>query len=728
MLVRRRASIFDVRLKSGISLGPYVVGESIGSGGMGEVYRARDPRLGRDVAIKVLNAAPDADRLARFEREARATALLAHSNILTIFDIGTHEGTPFLVCELLEGQTLRERLASGPLEVDEALSLTLQLARGVAAAHALRIVHRDLKPENLLITRDGTLKILDFGLAKLQSNPLAEPAAETIGLSSPGLLIGTPGYMAPEQVRGALVDERADIFSIGTILFEMLARHNPFGRATAAETLAAILHEDVMGLSATMPAVLTPVVERCLQKRPEDRFHTASELVVALDAARANLGRRGSVSSRADSANSIAVLPFLDMSAARDQDYLCDGIAEELINALTHVDGLRVAARSSSFQFKATAVDARAVGARLGVDSVLEGGVRKAGERLRVTVQLVDVADGYQRWSHRFDGTLADVFDIQDQIAESVATTLRGMLSGREKDALRRPGTEAEAYEHYLRGRQLLHMWGTRSNAQRAVELFKRAIEIDPNYAPAYAGIAQVRAFEFEWWGGGEPAAHETDEASRKALELAPQLSESHTARAAAFALHRSYDDAAREFEEAIRLNPNSFEAHYFYGRSAFAAGQIERSAELFQRGGELQPDDFQCPVLRAQSLRILGREAEAVEANREGIRRAERFLELVPNNIRTLSLGGSALLDDGQTERALEWIGRALAEPTDDTSAHFNGACGYAKLGRREEALACLEHVFSRGYGKRDWVERDPDYDSLRDDPRFQAMLDKLS
>ena len=471
-----------MHLSSGTKLGPYIIAEPLGSGGMGEVYRARDPRLGREVAIKVLNAAPDADRLARFEREARATALLAHSNILTIFDVGTHEGTPFLVCELLEGQTLRDRLGSGPLDSDTALTLALQLARGVAAAHALRIVHRDLKPENLLVTRDGTLKILDFGLAKLQDHPLLEPSSETLGLSSPGLLIGTPGYMAPEQVRGALVDERSDIFAIGTILFEMLAGFNPFARATTADTLAAVLHEDIAGSSAKLPLALVGVIERCLQKQPDERFHTATELVVALDAARAQL-KRPTTGRSTGSANSIAVLPFLDMSAGRDQDYLCDGIAEELINALSHVDGLRVTARSTSFQFKGSAADVRAVGARLGVDSVLEGGVRKSGDRLRVTVQLVDVADGYQRWSHRFDGTIQDVFDIQDQIAESVATALRGLLSGREKDALRRVGTEAEAYESYLRGRQLLHVV-TRSNAQRAKEMFDRAIEIDPKYAP----------------------------------------------------------------------------------------------------------------------------------------------------------------------------------------------------------------------------------------------------
>ncbi len=717
-----------MRLSPGTSVGPYIVGEPIGSGGMGDVYRARDPRLGRDVAIKVLNAAPDADRLARFEREARATALLAHSNILTIFDVGTHDGAPFLVCELLEGETLRQRLASGALDADAALALSLQLARGVAAAHALRNGHRDLQPENLLVTRDGTLKILDFGLAKLESHPLTDSMTETLGLSSPGMLIGTPGYMAPEQVRGALVDERTDIFAVGTILFEMLTGSNPFARATAAETMAAILHEDVALRSAELPAAAAQLVERCLQKQPDDRFHSVSELVAALDAARARIKRPlSALSGEAGHATSIAVLPFLDMSAARDQDYLCDGIAEELINALSHVDGLRVAARSSSFQFKSSATDARAVGARLGVDTVLEGGVRKSGDRLRVTVQLVDVADGYQRWSHRFDGTIEDVFDIQDQIAESVATALRGILSGREKNAMRRLGTEAEAYECYLRGRQMLHVV-TASNAYRAREMFARAIEIDAKYAPAYAGLAQLHGWEFEWWGGGEAAAETADQASRKALELAPQLSEAHAARGAVLALRRRYDEAEAAFEEAIRLNPNSFEAHYFYARAAFAAGKIERSAELFRRGGEIQPEDFQCPVLMSQSLKMLGRKAEAVEANREGIRRAERWLELDPSNVRALSLGASALTDDSQPARALEWSARAVALAPDDVGVNVNAACTFAKLGRKEEALACLERTFARGFGKRDWIEHDPDYDSLRDDPRFQAMLDKLS
>ncbi len=714
-----------MRLSTGTSLGPYVVAEHLGSGGMGDVYRARDPRLGRDVALKVLNAAPDAERLARFEREARATALLAHSNILTIFDIGTHEGAPFLVCELLDGETLRERLSTGPLPVDDVLSMGLQLARGVAAAHSLRVVHRDLKPENLLITSGGTLKILDFGLAKLQEQPLPELEANTIGMSSPGVLIGTPAYMSPEQVRGALVDERSDVFAIGTILYEMLSGRNPFAHLTAAETLGAILHESPAPLRGVPPAVVT-LVDRCLHKKPADRFQNASDLVDAIETTRHGDLKQSLASPRAE-VRSIAVLPFLDMSATRDQDYLCDGIADELINALTHVDGLRVTARSTSFQFKSSKVDARAVGARLGVDSVLEGGVRKAGDRLRVTVQLVDVADGYQRWSHRFEGTIEDVFDIQDQIAEHVATALRGLLSGREKDALRRPGTEAAAYEYYLRGRQMMHSL-SQTTAFIAKEMFERAIEVDPKYAPAYAGLAQLSAWEHEWWGGGERAAQAADDASRKALELAPQLCESHVARAAALAQRNLYDDAAREFEEALRLNPNSFEAYYFYARSAFAAGQIEKSAELFRRGGEVRLEDFQCPILMAQSLWMLDRDEEAVAANREGIQRAERWLEIDPNNLRALALAASAMAENDQAPRALELMARAISTAPDDPSVYFNAACLYAKLGRKEEALECLEQTFARGFGKRDWVEHDPDYDSLRDDPRFQAMLEKLS
>jgi serine/threonine protein kinase/tetratricopeptide (TPR) repeat protein len=718
-------------LSAGTRLGPYEVGEQIGAGGMGEVYRARDPRLGRDVAIKIIASAPDSDLLARFERETRATAVLAHPNILTIFDVGTHDGLPFLVSELLDGQTLGRRLASGPLDPARVVELALQLVRGVSAAHALRIVHRDLKPENLFVTGQGTLKILDFGLAKLKSPGYGDSKMSTIATSDPHKIIGTPAYMAPEQLRGQLVDERADIFAIGTVLYEMVSGRHPFLRESPVGTLGAILHEAPPPLDpkGAYPPSMERLLRHCLEKDPADRFQTAGDLAFALESIMSEL-RHPAAEVRAgrepQSTSSVAVLPFADMSPTRDQAYLCEGIAEELINVLARVPGLRVAARSSSFQFKASAVDVRAVGARLGVATVLEGGVRKAGDRLRVTVQLVDVADGYQRWSHRFDGKLEDVFAIQDEIAERVAAALGSLLTEHQREALRRPETAPETYEFFLRGRQLFNQ-ASRQSFTMAKQMFEQAIERDPLYAPAYAGLADVHAWFYTWMGGSAADFEAADRASRKALELAPDLSEAHTSRGFVLSIVYKYEEAEREFQEALRLNPTSFEAYYNYARMCFGWGRIDRSAELFRRAADVRQEDFQCLMLASQAVKMLGRLSEADQLNREGIRRAERQLELDPVNVRALSLGSGALAELGQIDRAEQWVLRAMEIDPDDGSVLANAACFYAKAHRVDEALDVLERTVAKGWGKRDWIEHDPDYDPLRSHPRFQAMLAKL-
>jgi non-specific serine/threonine protein kinase len=719
-------------LNPGTRLGPYEITARIGAGAMGEVYRARDPRLGRDVAIKVIAATPDADLLTRFERETRATAVLAHPNILTIFDVGTHEGLPFLVSELLDGETLGRRLAEGPLEPAPAIELGLQLVRGAAAAHALRIVHRDLKPDNLFVTTRGTLKILDFGLAKLRPPTYGDSVQETMETSHPGQLLGTPGYMAPEQLRGALVDERTDIFAIGMVLYEMVTGTHPFRRASAVETLTAIMRESPAPIAGAraMPPAMERVILHCLEKDPADRFQTAGDLVFALESLQGELRQPRSLTTPDEAggqpAASVAVLPFADMSPTRDQGYLCEGIAEELINVLTRVPGLHVAARSSSFQFKAPAIDVRAVGARLGVASVLEGGVRKAGDRLRITVQLVSVAEGYQRWSRRFDGRLEEVFAIQDEIAESVAAALGSLLTTRDREALKRPETDVEAYEYFLRGRQQLNLWRGQT-LLIARQMFERAIEADPAYAPAYAGLADVHAWFYTWWGGNESDYEAAERASGKALELAPTLAEAHSSRGFVLSLANRYEESDREFREAIRLNPTSFEAHYLCARMLFGWGRIAESAEFFRRAGEVRPEDFQSMLLLGQSLRMLGRNEEAAIAVREGIRRAERQLELDPNDVRALSLGSGSLYEDHQPERAMQWAARALEVDPEDSGVMINGACLYARAGQKEKALELLEKTFARGWGKRDWIDHDPDYDSLRDDPRFQAMVEKL-
>ncbi len=424
----------------------------------------------------------------------------------------------------------------------------------------------------------------------------------------------------------------------------------------------------------------------------------------------------------------IAVLPFMDMSPERDQDHFCEGLAEELIDALTHIDGLRVAARSSSFQFRDGGVDLREVGRVLGVDSVVEGSVRRAGDQLRVTVQLIDVASGYHKWSQRFERKVGDVFAIQDEIAASVAMTLRGgaALSQREQRGLRRPHTSAEPYEYYLRGRQSLHRM-REPDLEQSRRMFEGAIELDADYAPAWAGLATVHALLYEWWGSKDEDLHRSDRASQIALELAPDLADAHFARGFALSLHRRYDEAQVHFELAARINPHLFDAYYYYGRAAFAQGEIEHSVELFRKAAEVRQEDFQAPTFQAQSLRMLGRQDEARAATRESIARAERIVALNPLDGRALAVGALALFAEGDVERALEWSQRAVDLYPDDLSALLNNACLKLRCGFYEEALDILERFFGRGWGKRDWVEHDPDYDCVREHPRFKAMFAKL-
>jgi adenylate cyclase len=422
----------------------------------------------------------------------------------------------------------------------------------------------------------------------------------------------------------------------------------------------------------------------------------------------------------------IAVLPFADMSPERDQDFLCEGIAEELIDALTHIDGLRVAARTSSFQFRGDH-DLREAARKLGVSSLLEGSVRKAGDRLRITVQLIDADSGYHKWSERFDACAADVFAVQDEIAETVANLLRGgSLSTRERRAVRRQPTAIETFECFLRGRQRMHTM-QQPHMDEARELYQRAITLDAEYAPAWAGLATLHALLYEWWGSKDEDLHEADRASRMAMELAPDLADAHLARGYTLSNQRRYKEAEGHFEAAARINPNLFDAYYYYGRAAFAAGDIEKSIDLWRKAGEVRSEDFESPLLQAQSMRILGRTEESLAVNRESVRRAERLLALNPDNGRVLSFGAGALFEDGQVQRALDWAARAGKLYPDDMGVVINTACLFAKGGEKEKALDLLDRMFSKGWGKKDWVEKDTDYDSLRAEPRFIAMMARL-
>ncbi len=721
-------------LTAGTRLGTYEILALLGAGGMGEVYRARDTKLDREVAVKVLPAAvaSDATTTARFEREAKAVAALSHPNILAIFDFGTSDGVAFAVTELLDGETLRARLVGRPLSVRKAVEIGAQIARGLSAAHGKGIVHRDLKPENVFVCRDGRVKILDFGLAKLidttppgTATTLASPPREA---TASGMVMGTIGYMSPEQVRGEPADTRSDIFALGCVLHEMLSGARPFHRDTAAETMTAILRDDPADLqvgSRRIPPALERVVRRCLEKPPEERFQSARDLAFALE----SLSEAPAPGPREPEGESpsIAVLPFADMSPGKDQDYFCEGIAEELIHALTTLQGLHVASRTASFMFKERTGDVAAIGRQLHVSTILEGSVRKAGDRLRVSVQLIKVEDGFHLWSERYDRDLRDVFAIQDDITEKVIRALRVVLGERERRVLSRSQTsDVEAYDLYLRGRKSFLRAG-RGGQREAIRQFEQAAAVDPGYALAYAGIADASGMLYMFHGSGREDLERAEQASLKALDLAPQLAECHASRGFAASLSRRHDEAERELRTALALNPSLWEAKYLFARMRVTQGRLAEAAKLFEEALEIRPEDYEVPMMLTWIYRGLGRNDEALEVASRGFSNAGRYIAANPGDARPVYLGSGALVVLGRKEEGLEWAARALAMGPDDDGILYNLTCTYAQAGEPDRALDCLERAVSVGFSGRDWIEHDTDLDAIRGSDRFKAILDRM-
>jgi TolB-like protein/Flp pilus assembly protein TadD len=424
---------------------------------------------------------------------------------------------------------------------------------------------------------------------------------------------------------------------------------------------------------------------------------------------------------------SIAVLPFTNMSADPENEYFTDGMAEEIINALMKVQALHVASRTSAFAFKGQKQDIRKIGEQLGVSTVLEGSVRKGGNKLRITAQLINVVDGYQLWSERYDREMEDIFAIQDEIAGSIVTALRVVLSDDEKRAIEKPPTtDVRAYDFYLRGRQFLHQF-RRTGILFARRMFERAIEVDPAYVQAHAGAADCCSFLYMYWDASKANLEQADSYSRRALQIGPEMAEAHASRGLAVSLSKRYDEANAAFETAIRLGPNLFEAHYFYGRALFQQGKYEDAIRQYQEAERLRPEDCQPVLLAVQALRSLGRTAEVPAALRKGVRLAEAYLDLNPDDVRTLTLGAVGLMALGEKEQALEWATRALTVDPEDPGLLYNVACVYALGGRSDDAFGCIDRAIRNGFGHREWLENDSDLASLREDPRFDAILAKL-
>jgi eukaryotic-like serine/threonine-protein kinase len=624
-------------LVRGSRLGPYEVVAPIGRGGMGEVYRARDTRLQRDVAIKVLPAgvAEDDEGRRRFDQEARTIAALSHPNICQIYDVGAG----YLVLEFIDGRPL-----SGPVSSEQASDLALQIACALQAAHARGIIHRDLKPANILV-RDGSAKVLDFGLAKWLDGETVAPNTQA------GMVLGTLAYMSPEQADGRPVDERSDIFSFGAIFYELLSGRRPFDGGTSAEIMGAVLHRDPPPLEPVTP--LTGVVERCLAKTPSERFQTAGDLRSALE--------RPARPAAAPRKPSIAVLPFADMSPGKDHEWFSDGLAEEIINALSHVRELKVIARTSAFAFKGKQDDVRRIAATLGVNSVLEGSVRRSGDRLRVTAQLINAADGAHLWSARYDRELSDVFEIQDEISRAIVAALEVTLLTAGSRRVRRPASAA-AYDAYLKGRHYRFQF-KHDSLRRSLELLEEAVALDPEFALARWEIAFtcLTLSVSGLMAPTEAAVRMRAEATR-ALALEPHMPEAHAAFALAAALEYDWSAAAASFRRALAVD------------SVSQADQLSPDIRLLYAQWYLVP---------------LGRVAEALEQTQSALMED-------PLNLFLRNSVGMFEICRGNEDRGVAAF-RQLLDLNDRMFVPNLWLCGVAlRHGRFEEALTLAERAYA--------------------------------
>ena len=701
----------------GTHLGHYLVQEKIGGGGVGEVYRARDEHLSRDVAIKVLSPSILADPHARhdFRREALTLSKLNHPAIAIVHDFDSEQGVDFLVTEYLPGTSLTQRLSQGPAPEDDIYRLATQLVEGIAAAHGQGIVHRDLKPGNLQILPDGRLKILDFGLARAAA--ILGPGSPTDSTSDTPSVSGTLFYMSPEQLRGEPVNERSDIYSIGVVLYEMATGCPPFQSKVVSKLIDAILHDIPLPPGRLRPELSTqlePIILKCLEKEPSDRYPSALDLLTDL--------RRASRASVRE--KSVAVLYFENLSGRKEDEYFRDGITEDITTELSKIKEMRVFSRSAVLAFRDKPVTPAQVSRELNAVYLLEGSLRRDAERLRITAKLVETRSGHSIWAERYDRTLQDVFAIQDEIATNIAHQLQVVLTENEKKAIAKiPTSDVRAYDFYLRGRQFFHQF-RRKGFDFARDMFSKAIEIDPNYARAYAGIADCSAFLYFYWESSKTNLDQADLSSGKALEIDPDLAEAHASRGLTASMKKEYQEAEREFRTAMRLGPRLFEPYYYFARNCYAQGRLEDAVVWFEQASKVSPEDYQAPMLLASALNGLGLQPEALAAYRRGLTAAETHLELHPGDSRALYFGANALSQLNEPARSMEWAERALVLEGEEPQVLYNVACVYALLGEADKAIDCLEKSITRGWGQREWMEHDPDLAILRDHPRFRALI----
>ena len=789
-------------LAAGKKFGFYNIRQSIGAGGMGEIYLAFDTRLKRDVAIKILpeNLMRDDAAIERFRREARAASALNHPNILTIFDIGEQGDAHFIVAEFVEGETLRQRMKKAEFALAEILDIAVQTAHALAAAHTANIVHRDIKPENIMIRHDGYVKILDFGIAKLVERDAPDVNAEVASqsITSPGTIIGTAFYMSPEQARGLEVDARSDIFSLGSVIYEMLAKRPPFNGATMSDVIAAILTGEPSPLeqaAKNIPPELAASLKKALSKKLEKRYQAIKDFARDLKRVRRRLEFESELQETVISTNnrqtpadalqisfeekatqiltktalrskrrtrraidSLAVLPLVNESKDTNAEYLCDGITECIINSLSKLPKLRVVPRSTVFRYKGKSTDLQEIGGELNVRAVLTGRVLQLGDSLIVKAELVDIANEAQIWGDQYRRELTDIFTLIEEIAEDISEKLRLKLSGEDKKQLAKRYTEnAEAYQFYLKGRYFVTSKRTENWIKKGIEYFQKAIDLDPNYALAYSGIAEAYGFLASSTGGWLPEAAypKSKAAATKALELDDALGEAHCSLGFANLLYDwDFGKAEREFRKAIQLSPNYPNAHDGLGFFLKAAG---RHSEAIEKCKYVQSLDPLSPFAHVS----LGYAFYFARDFEKAIEECEKALEMDKRSTFAFRNLGLAYLQQGKMDAAIDALANAVKFSSSGLAFESYLGFAYAVGGNRAEAervLASLEDIdretyvpaynfamIYAGLGNFDaafeWLDKachersgflpflkvEPVVDCLRGDDRFEILLKKV-